>query len=412
MPMRTESSLLLALIVLAACAGEPGPATVTTRDSAGVTIVEHPAGAIEAAPRWTTGPATTTIRAIGNADETLTQVTGAKRLSDGRIVVVDFDNQAALPILFATDGTVDRRLGRAGLGPGEFQYAVMQGVLPGDTILFWDLGLRRLTRMLPSGEAVRTEAVATVGVRAAGEPKGGFADGRLLSVPYVFGDTTTGGTKFFRRPGPVILIDAARQRIDTIATDVLGDEMFVVTFAVGVGSETAPTNAPYGRSTQLIPAGDRVIVATNETADVASYSLPWQLRRITRFTQPRRPIDAAAREAYISERMAEIGRTRVQIPEQREWLANFVKATQFSDSMGYYSEATLAADSALWLAEMRPMSDSTPTYAVVGSDGVLQARTILPAGSRLLWAGKDEVLIVLRDEDDVPRVELRPIVRP
>lgn len=416
MPMRIDPLLAVVLIAsTVACATGGGSATVTTHDSAGVTIIEYPAGAVEGAPRWTPGAATLTIAELGSADETFTRVVGVSRLGDGRFVVVDYDNRNARPFLFTADGTFERALGRVGNGPGEFQFARVQAVLPGDTILFWDMQMLRLTVMLPSGEVLGTEGLGTIGMMTAGAPVGRLANGRLLSVPYGMEEGMVRKertTKFFRDPGPLVLLDPTHQSVDTIATDVLGAENYVATFTFGDNSETGEVDAPYGSRTQLLAAGDRIVVTTNQTPDVASYSLPWQLRRITRFARPRRPIDAAAREAYISYSIAEVERRPVRIPQQREWQIKWLRESQFPDSMGYYTSAMLGADSTIWLAEARSMADSTPTYLLIGSDGHLRARMALPADSRLLWAGADDILVVLRDDDDIERLELRPIIKP
>ena len=81
------------------------------------------------------------------------------------------------------------------------------------------------------------------------------------------------------------------------------------------------------------------------------------------------------------------------------------------DSMAWYAGMGSGADGAVWLREMRIETDSVYHYLVVGADGHLQGRIDLPKGARLHWAGGDEVLIALVDDDEVPRVELRPIVK-
>jgi hypothetical protein len=82
-----------------------------------------------------------------------------------------------------------------------------------------------------------------------------------------------------------------------------------------------------------------------------------------------------------------------------------------ADSMAWYAGMGTGAAGAVWLREMRTTSDSVPHYLVVGKDGQLQGRADLPKGARLLWADADRVLISLLDDDEVPRVELRPIVK-
>jgi hypothetical protein len=86
-----------------------GAAEVVERDSAGVRIVEIPAGASGAAPEWTLGadPAGT-LGSEQGAD--LFRVSGALRMADGGIVVVN-GGSAELVLYDPRDGSV-RRFGR------------------------------------------------------------------------------------------------------------------------------------------------------------------------------------------------------------------------------------------------------------------------------------------------------------
>lgn len=400
-----------ALSFLLACTRESKSAAIVVRDSAGIEIIEHPADAFEAAAIWNTAPAIITMSKMESEEATLTRVTGAKRLSDGRFVVVDFDNTASQPMLFAADGSFERRLGGPGSGPGEFRFASIQAILPGDTIVFYDSDALRLTRMLPSGTVVNTQTLGSAGIMAVGAPTGRLGDGRMVSVPFPMEDTASGRGRLFRQRLPVIRIDPTQQTIDTLTFGVPGPEMYMASMSFGEESGSFPSPVPYGRTSRLIPAGDRILVADDESPDVVSYGLPWHPVRISRFARPRRAVTTADQEGYVAARRAEVERLANRPTQVKELFIKLAKESQYPDSMGYYASASLAADSALWLAEMRPMQDSIPTYVVIGSDGRLRARVTLPANSRLMWADADQVLLVLRDEDDVERVELRPLLK-
>ncbi len=407
----TRLTRACALLSLAAACGPRSPSTgISTRDSAGITIIEHPAAALAAAPAWSTGPATVTISAGSGDAVAFTRVVAGTRLSDGRIVVIDVDAGTTQPMLFAADGKFERKLGRPGGGPGEFQFATIAGVTPGDTILFWDTQAMRLTRMLPSGDLVGSQTVDGLREGVFGAPLGRLADGRLLSLPFVPGDSAP-EEGVFRSRGPVVLLDVAHQKLDTLTMTVPTQERFMThgTFQGEMVSFPAPV--PYGSTSQVVPAGEEVLVSTNATPEVATYDVPWQLRRVVRFDRARLPVDAAARESFINYNLAEIERRSARLGPMKDVLIKHTREARFADSMGYYSSTLLAADSSLWLAEMRPMTDSTPTHLVLGTDGKLKARISLPLDARLLWAGADEVLIIMRDEDDVERLELRPIIK-
>jgi hypothetical protein len=407
--MNTTRALPAVVFLLAACTSTKGGVAVTSRDSAGITIIDHPAEALINAPQWTTGAPTVTIAGSEGDAVVFSRITSAGRLSDGRIVAVNVEAGASQPILFTKDGKVERLLGRPGGGPGEFQLATIAGILPGDTIVFWDVVGMRLTPMLPDGTPLTSTTITGLSPMTSGTPSGRLADGRLVTVAFSAEDSVAGGG-IFRAPTPVIALDAARRKVDTI-NEVPAAERFMTYETFGGQAVAFPAPVPYGSTSQVIPAGAQLLVTTNEHADIASYSLPWHLQRIVRFHRARLPVDEIARNAYINYNITEIERRSARLGAMKDVLIRHTREAKFPDSMGYYSATLLGADSSLWLAEMRPMSDSTPTHLVVGADGHLRARISLPLDARLLWAGAGEVLIILRDEDDVERLELRPIIK-
>jgi hypothetical protein len=407
---RLPTAGLFAFFLTAGCTSDPGAPPVVAHDSAGVTIVAHSAAALRDAARWSTGAPTVTIAGAVDDQVTFARIVGGTRLSDGRILVVDVDNGATRPLLFGTDGKLARPLGRPGNGPGEFRFAWIAGV-PGDTIVFYDMQAVRVTTMLPDGTLLGTRTAGSFGPMEVGVTTGRLTDGRIIALPFALGDTGAGDGKVYRARNAVTAIDPVRQRLDTLSREVPSPERFMTHRSFGGQAVSFPAPAPYGSLSLVAAAGDRLIVATNETPELVTYALPWQAQRIVRFERRRLPVNAAARAAYVDYNLAEIERRSARLGAMKEILIQDTKEARFPDSMGYYSSLLLATDSSLWVAEMRSLADSTPTHLVVGTDGHLRARISLPPDARLLWAGAEEVLIVMRDQDDVERLELRPIIK-
>ena len=406
-PLRALPALLLA----AACAKGPAGPPIVERDSAGIAIIEHSAAALRDAPAWHTGAPTVTIAGAVDDQVTFARIVGGTRLSDGRILAIDIDNGATRPLLFGRDGTLERTLGRPGSGPGEFRFAWITGVLPGDTIVFYDMTAVRVTRMLPDGHLVDTRPAGSFGPMDVGLTTGRLSDGRIVALPFALTDSGMGDGVVYRARNAVTAIDPVRQTLDTLSTEVPSPERFMTHRSFGGEAVSFPAPAPYGSLSLVTPAGDRLLVATNERPDVVTYSLPWQARRIVRFDRERLPVKRADRDAYINYNLTEIERRSARLGAMKEMLIKDTKEALFPDSMGYYASLLLATDSSLWVAEMRSLRDSTPTHLIIGADGHLRARISLPPDARLLWAGSDEVLIIMRDQDDVERLELRPIVK-
>ncbi len=110
-------------------------------------------------PGWAVAskPLTTIGVADGPVDEEIVNVSGARRLADGRVVVA---NGKPLELrLFDAAGKFVNRIGRKGQGPGEYQG--MLAILPshGDSVMVYDRGNGRLNLFLASGKLMHEEKV-------------------------------------------------------------------------------------------------------------------------------------------------------------------------------------------------------------------------------------------------------------
>jgi hypothetical protein len=145
--------------VLAGCGGEGGGADfrdVVVRDSAGVTIVESPAGSEAAAPVWVVDP-NPIVRIgtiMGELPYQFGRIDGVTQLSDGRIVVLD--GQARELRYFTPDGDYLYTVGRSGDGPGEIfpTGTVRIFPLPDDTLAV--LNQQRITLFDSNGQFIET----------------------------------------------------------------------------------------------------------------------------------------------------------------------------------------------------------------------------------------------------------------
>jgi hypothetical protein len=145
-----------AVVVLAvlACRGDVGSAAVwdgAVRDSAGIQIVEN-----FGAPMWRedeTWELTEVLRigAVEGAPEyEFGRISGIAVLSDRRIVVADA--MAHELRFFNPEGVLERSVGRAGQGPGEFGDGLLYPkVGPGDTLLVFDRGNQQAHVIAPDG---------------------------------------------------------------------------------------------------------------------------------------------------------------------------------------------------------------------------------------------------------------------
>lgn len=394
------------LVLLAACSRSAGTVEVTVRDSAGITIIEHPAGAIAAAPLWELGEPGALIGGGEGEHESFSLIGAATRLPDGRIVLADYDNGVRF-LVYGADGSFERQLGRAGDGPGEFRNATILGRLS-DTIVLYDFMAARITRMTAEGTMLGTAELSRLGPMKLGMPTGVLADGRLLTSPVPFGDTLDHGSAPYRQESAAQLIDPQAMTLDTLQ-DFPGTEVKVTSLSMGGQSRGVPMPVGYAKRTLYGNGPDQVHVVTNEAAEIATYRIPWAPMRIVRFAEPAVRIDQAARDAQIAEAIANVDRAR-GLPEElkNSFKENFRNAA-FADSMPHFTMMVVGTDGGLWLRQGRSVADSVPHFVVIGPEGRIVGRADLPKGARLLWTDGSQVLVALTDENDLPRLELRPV---
>lgn len=152
--MKKSALCVPALVLVAACGGEAGGAAEwagTMEDSAGVQLVKN-----SVTPLWGEGDVwvledvLTIGEAAGDPDYQFGQIAGIAVTSDGKIVLVD--QQAQHVKVFGPDGTIERTIGQAGSGPGEFGPGVGPVLIGrGDTLVVPDLGNQRVNVLRADG---------------------------------------------------------------------------------------------------------------------------------------------------------------------------------------------------------------------------------------------------------------------
>lgn len=161
--IRTASAVLACalLALIAACEPASSSDNAIRTDSAGVLLVEYPdlppieasRIAIAAEPELVLGEGD----ALPDPDYEFFRITGVVQLEDGTLVVA---NQGSLELRFyGADGQFLRAVGREGEGPGEFRNLWDLWLVGGDTLVTWDLAVRRLQYFSPEGAFVRAASM-------------------------------------------------------------------------------------------------------------------------------------------------------------------------------------------------------------------------------------------------------------
>lgn len=394
--------LAAALLLSAGCDGgrSDGPASVQTRDSAGVRIVEN-RGAAPPVPAWTVDTLPlVSIGGDGQPGGPLFQVTDAMRLPDGRIVVASAGTQQVR--FYGADGALLRAVGRAGEGPGEFRTPFWLGRLRGDSVAVWDAGLRRFSILSPAGDFGRAvQPSGSLGVFP--RIMGVLPDDRFVVAASTSAQVLPPPGQPRRDTAAYVVVDGTGAVVDTLG-------LFAGTEMVAVGTpETGfvMRPRPFGRQTVAAVRDGRLYVATADAYQVAVYEPEGGLRAVYRAERQAIPVTQQDQEDYR--------RTLVTLggdAQSRAKSAALLDAVSFPAEMPPLTAMEVDSAGNLWLREpQKPGDDAQPTWTVLDRDGRVLGTARLPRGLGVRQIGGDWVLGVVVDADQVEHVRLYRLSR-
>jgi hypothetical protein len=407
--------------LLAGCAGPPAePPAPIVRDSAGIEIVENARPLWAEGTGWSVADSARVVIGVEEGEEPylLDRVSGATRLSDGRIVIANGGTSELR--FFDAGGRHLFSTGRRGRGPGEFgriTHLVRRG---GDTLEAWDWGLGPISRFDATGHYIdRIEldpdrVMAVLGPDRATEavtplPDGSFAVHVLLRggareqgvAPGVVYRPALGFFRFHRdgsTAGSRRIAASLRSFEPAPRVDSLGWYGGLSQMYLEIGGRPVHEVVAIPAYARLAAGGEplRIFATDAERYEIDVFDEEGRRIRIIRRTDPRIPITPeeldrirAARERAESGLGAHYRRVQDAMPPQTHYPA---VRQLVVDSEGYlwvsgYGEGTHVFDpSGRWLGPVR------------GGVGALEI-------------GRDYVLALERDSLMVERVKLYDLVR-
>lgn len=383
------------------------------RDSAGVRIVTHAAAARPAA-EWRVSPRP--LLEIGGADGTgpyeFSHIWGAARTPDGGVVVSD---EPTLELrVFDARGRHVRSFGRPGQGPGEFVQIRNVRVF-GDTVYATD-DSRGTAAFTLDGRLLRQTVFPVLTGYHPVDPWGVMADGSMIETAAprttrAMLDRT--GTFIEMRGLFRISRDGRSARLlDTIATF----EYY-----------RAPGSPPGGGLVTFAPLASVAVfdahycTGRGSSWEVRCHDGDGVLRTIIRRTVTPVPVRAADRDAYIDAYRTAPRRAEGGVTISRERIEQLISRTHFAQTFPAFGWLARGHDSEIWVSEYdrtRAMPGSNPREAdatlrwnVFSRGGDWIASIDLPSRFFPMDIGRDFVLGVNRDEDDIPRVTVYALER-
>jgi hypothetical protein len=404
MPIPSRSIAgLLTLLAISAGACSPGDTPVpgvVVRDSAGVTIVES--GAPREAEPWGVEPEPVLSVGVAEGDERylLSRVGDALLLLDGGVALVDGGSLQLR--VYGPDGTFRAAAGRGGSGPGEFR--ALAGPLEVDGeggFLLWDMQQRRITRLGPELDLRETILPEPVEGASGMLLRGYFHDGSMLmSEVRAATSMVAMGSRAFRDTLRLHRADTAGRPLGPVGVipSAEGD------IRVDGGPDPSTIRSVEIFRNPLSPAahsatGEILVTGTGGAFQLQAAEPDGTPLWIARLDLPRRPVDAAAREAFIDAMTA-------GAPDPTAARAAYAQRP-FPPHFPTFDQLVVDADGNSWMRAYRaPFDEGDARWHIVDGEGVWRADALLPGRLRVTRITADAVVGIHRDDLGVESVRV------
>jgi hypothetical protein len=202
---------------------------------------------------------------------------------------------------------------------------------------------------------------------------------------------------FYQATAPVSLLD----RDGNLVLD-LGEHLA----SERVGTERGSRPHPFGRSTELALADDRIFVGGAGQLEVQAFSMAGDPTAILRGP----PIDLTIRgedvDRYREERLARVDAQDRPAVERR------VREMPMLEQFPAYTDLRVDPEGNLWVQRFLRPGDGRNLWTVFAADGAMLGDVEIPTDLEITEIGADYVLGVATDEMDVERVRLHRLLKP
>lgn len=337
------------------------------------------------------------ILSIGSSDaegpELFGSIEGAVRLGSGTVVVAD--GKSLELRVFSPTGRHLKTSGRRGGGPGEFRSISVMQRCAGDSVFVYDAALFRMSVFSPDGEYSR--AVPMQEWMPNGLPPYDFwcHHGGVLAFVHRTADRP-------RNEGPL------RHNVEISIVDRNDSSTSLGTFPASEMYFKAPAAGPrhLGKKTTVAVGSNSVYVGTGDAFEVATFSFRGERTGTLRAARAPIPVTPAQVTTYIKEFIASRP-SRVNTSRYEQYFRDL------SWPKVYPAYARLMVDGSdnLWIEEYPIPGRDIRQWTIYANSGVRIAMISLPKRFRLLEAGRDYVLGVWRDQDDVDYIKVYKLVK-
>lgn len=395
----------LALIALAACSDGPEPTQALrseVRDSAGVRIVENQAPMPDSRLTWeiSTQPTLSIGTLDGEEAHQLFQVRTATRLADGRVLVANGGTSEIR--VFGPSGAHVGTWGRAGEGPGEFTGLSSIGVWPGDSLMAWDAGLRRISIFDLEGNLGRTFAFSQHEEFTFPQYQSLRPDGSILvsgSAAFRVGEVDSG----LKRPDIGYALFGPEGELLGNLGNHPGEEAYV---RAGERSLMVMGH-PFKRSSPSAIWRGIILISPNDTYEIRGYDTNGVLELIVRREHQLREVVQTDLDVYVAGRLADV---------EGDELRTAARAAQFEglptvESFPAFASLKVDALGYLWVEEYQMPGVERTVWTVFDGDGRVQGLVETPVGLDVYEIGEEYILGRATDDFDIEYVQMFQLTR-
>lgn len=406
-PIRVFLSIVVLGLLTTACqgGGPSGPAFQVT-DSAGVTVVTSTRPLWEDGESWVLSSEPEVVIGLRAGDERylLTETVGLRRLSDGRIAILDAGSRQVR----VYDGTGRHLLdlGRDGDGPGEFRTPQFLGVFS-DTLFVFEYVGGDLTWFSPQGEFLRTSNIfpETEGARRTPVMLGYFEDRVGIGTRSAPIRPLPDG--IVRQPRSIWRLGLSSTGVDSLLS-AAGSEVEV--FAAG-SRGTGQRPYVFGKTTILTVSKNWLYVAPTDEFSIRVLDQEGELKRIIRRIQDPRRVS----RGDIAQWVDEVIELRDPPQEERAEMRRTAGELKAAETMPAFRSIVADSEENLWVEEWEGVGWEQGRFSVFSPDGVWLGRVAVPDGlpwdrggydKQLIEIGPDYFLGVWTDDLGVEQVRL------
>ena len=321
----------------------------------------------------------------------LFNVTMALFLDDGGLAVA---NAGALEVLLlAGDGSLARRVGRQGEGPGEFAEVTSLVKTPAG-FLVYDARLGRINEFTEAGDFVTSGALFSQSRFADLRPLAQSADGKMLAI--------LGALRYFsdrdevrRDITPLLAFRDSETAPDTLALLPAKEWSFTVSDGMSFRNEVA-----FGRDAVAFGFEDRAIIGDTDSLDLSVHLADGRVTRRIRGNAGDRSVGADEMRAWKERELSELG---------SDPPPPFVRAIEemiHTETYPAFATAVLGPDELIWVGLQNRWGDEERAWLIVEPDGRLRGRIQLPAEATVLAVDAQRFAVLQRDDLDVENIQV------